>query len=174
MRIVQCAMVVVAAALGFLITSALAQGTGYSLQSTAINVNDLLAPWMPILMMAFMGVALAILELIRQWIKARTGVVISDAHMRTIQAALENAAGKSLMILSDKAKNAQLDVHNPAIKQAIEYVNQSAADAVNYFGLTREQIAEKVIAKIGVITAPNPEVNPRDITPPPPDPGAGG
>lgn len=141
---------------------------------TVININEILAPWLPILMTAVMGVILALLELIRQWVKKRTNVQIDETYMKVIQVALDNAAGRAVMQLSDRLRDVNLDVHSPVIKQAVEYVNQAASDSVKHFDLDSDQIAEKIIAKIGVITAPNPVAFPKDVTPPPPDPGAGG
>jgi len=141
---------------------------------TVINVSELLAPWLPILMTAFMGIVLALLEIIRQWLKKKTGVEIETSHMQVLQKAIENGAGVALNRLKVSTKNINIDTRSDAVRQAVEYVNQSAADAVKNFGLTPEQIAEKVIAKMGVITAPNPDIVIQDVTPPPPNTGAGG
>jgi hypothetical protein len=170
----RCSTAGLAVAACFLTTSALAQGAGYSLQSTAISVSDLLAPWLPILMTAFMGVVLAVLELIRQKVAKRTGVLVETSHMQALQKAIENAAGVALSKLSTSTKTLTVDTGNPAVRHGVIYVNAAAADAVKAFNLTPEQIAEKVIAQMSVITAPNPEVSIRDVTPPPPDPGKGG
>lgn len=169
MRIITCSAV----ALLILSGAALAQQST-PVTATVINVSELLAPWMPILMTAFMGIVLAILEAIRQWIKKKTGVEIETSHMLVLQKAIENGAGLALNKLKNHAKTVTIDTRSDAVRQAVEYVNQSAADAVSNFGLTPEQIAEKIIAKMGVITAPNPEMNIQDITPPPPNVGSGG
>lgn len=169
MRIVTCSAVALLTTTGVV----LAQQSG-TVTTTAISVSDLLAPWLPILMTAFMGIVLAILEVIRQWIKKKTGVEIETSHMLVLQKAIENGAGLALNKLKNHAKTISIDTRSDAVRQGVEYVNQAAADAVNNFGLTSEQLAEKIIAKMGVITAPNPEMNIQDVTPPPPNTGSGG
>lgn len=154
-------------------TVALAQTTSPA-PTAVITVNDLLVPWIPVIMIVVGAVVTIILEFIRQYVKRKTDMDISNAHMLTLQTAVENAAGLALTKLSQQAKQVEINTRSPQIAQAVLYVNQSAADAVNSFGLTKEQIAEKVIAKMGVITAPNPDFVVQDTTPPPPNPGQGG
>lgn len=175
MRLVFIAVSLALALTVVAVVAALAQTTGGpTLASTVISVNDLLAPWLPILMAAFMGVVIALLTWIKSWIERRTNITIENVHMQTLQKAVENAAGLVLSKITTGAKTITVDVGSDAVRQGVSYVNQSAADAVAKFGLSSDQIAEKIIAKLGVITAPNPETNIRDVTPPPPNPGAGG
>ena len=148
--------------------------SGPTLAGTVISVHDLLAPWIPTLFNAFMGLVLALLGWIAYQIKVRTGVAVEASHMQVLQKAIENGAGAALARLTSKAKTITVDVRSEAVRAGVEYVNQSAAQAVAEFGLTPEQLAEKIIAKMSVITAPNPDVNIRDNTPPPPNAGAGG
>lgn len=149
---------------------------GPTLAGVTISVNDLIAPWVPIMMPVIGGIILGILELIRQSIKKRTGIVVQDAHMRVLQVALENAAGAVLNKMVERSKTIKVNTGSPAVQLGVSYVNTAAAEAVAAFGLTSEQIAEKIIAKMGVITAPNPDMNVKDETkiPPAPDPGTGG
>lgn len=74
----------------------------------------------------------------------KTGVEI-DARMReAFQTALGNAAG--LLLNKDEAT-----VRN--MSAAVNYVANSAPDAVKYFGLDDNDIATRVDAKIGQIAA---------------------
>lgn len=156
---------------------ALGQGSSFTLaaaNNSAISLGEAIAPWIPILIPIIGGIVIVILDFIRQWVKIRTGIVIEDARMRQLQSAITNAAGLVLTKLPQTAKDVTVNVGSPAVKQAVEYVNQSAADAVAKFELTPEQIAEKIIAKVGVITAANPDLVIKSDTPPPPRPGDGG
>jgi len=144
------------------------------MENTAINWAELLAPWMQLLIPVVVGFFMALLTWATVELRRRTGIVVEQAHMATLQTALENAAGKAIMMLGDKMKNAQLDAKHPAIKSAVLYANAAALDAIKSFGLTSDQVAEKIIAKVGVLTAPDPTASPKDVTPPPPEPGAGG
>jgi hypothetical protein len=151
--------------------AALAQETT---QQTVIRWDEILAPWVSILVPAVGGLLLALLGWAAAELKARTGIAIQQAHLVTLQTTLQNAAGKVLMRLGDKIRDAKLDVRHPAIREAVLYVNGAAADTVKAYELTEDQIAEKILAKIGVLTASDATASPRDVTPPPPDPGAGG
>lgn len=142
--------------------------------NTAINWAELLIPWMQLLVPVVVGFVIALLTYLTVLLRQRTGISIEQAHMQTLQTALENAAGKAIMMLGAKMKNAKLDAKHPAIQSAILYANDAALDAVKAFNLTSEQMAEKIIAKIGVLTAPDPTASPKDVTTPPPEPGKGG
>lgn len=133
-----------------------------------INVGELLAPWLQILMAAFMALVLALFTYLTAVFKRKAGVEETAAlaelerHAReTLQSALENAGGKVQMILGDKMKNVVLDVKHPAIVAGITGVNDAALDAVKRFNLTEERIGQMIIDKIGVLTAANPEVTPK-------------
>lgn len=120
-------------------------------QDTTVNLGDILAPWNQILL-SFVALVIPALGL---WIKAelhrRTGIALEQAHMITFQQALTNGAGLLLAKTQDAASGIHIDVRNPLIKEAILYVNNSAPEAVKYFGVTPEAIAEKIAAKIGVL-----------------------
>lgn len=123
-------------------------------QETVVAVGDVLNPWLTLLL-AFAGVVVPALG---TWaaaeLRRRTGIVIQQAHMNTLQTALLNGAGLLKVKAVQMANNVTIDARHPAIREAILYVNNSAPDAIAYFGLTPESLAEKLIAKLGLI---NPE-----------------
>lgn len=133
-------------------------------KSSIVSFYDLLAPWMGVLVTAGAGLVLALFGLATAYLKKWTGIVVDGSLRDTLQVALTNAAGKVVMRLGDQLKDAKFDTGHPAIKEAIEYVNASAADSVKGFGLTPDQIAEKIIAKVGVLTAADPGMRPTDIS----------
>lgn len=175
-RSLQLLTVLVCTALVAMTVTTMGQGnfTLAAANNTAISVGDAIAPWIPIIIPIVGGIVIVILDFIRQWVKVRTGIVIEEARMRQLQAAITNAAGLVLTKLPQTAKDVTIDVRSEAVKQAVEYVNRSAADAVAKFDLKPEQVAEKIIAKVGVITAPNPDLVIKSNVPPPPNPGEGG
>lgn len=132
--------------------------------STTVNFGELLAPWLPALTAAVAGLFLTVLAILTAALKRWTGVEIEKAHMQTLQAAIENAAGKMVMKLGEKMKTARFDTKSDVIKLGVEYVNKAASDSVREFGLTSDDVAEKIIAKIGVITAADPTATPIDVS----------
>lgn len=122
--------------------------------STIVNVGDLLAPWLQL----FFAAAATIIPAAALWaaaeLRRRTGITIEASHREALQTALTNAAGLLLAKLGEKAQGVKFDARHPAVREAIEYVNTAAPDALSYFGLRPDQIAEKIAAKIGAMTAP--------------------
>ena len=159
------------------VTSAFAQAVATN-HSTSVTLNELLAPWLPLIVGAFMTLVLALLGALTAFIKQRFNLEENkfyaqmEAQARdTLQSALTNAAGRVVLTLGDKLKDVKLNVYMPEIRQAILQVNNGAADAVSHFKLSEEDIANMIINKIGVVTAPNPQVIPAVEPAAPPKPG---
>lgn len=143
---------------------------------TVVNVGALLDPWLQLLL----GVATIIIPAVATWaaaeLRRRTGIAIEQAHMTTFQQALANGAGLLLAKTSDATHAINLDIRSALVKEAILYVNRSAPDAIKYFGVTPDAIAEKLIAKLGLATAapaPAPVVENTTIVQPPVSPSTG-
>lgn len=135
--------------------------------STYLYINELLAPHLPILVSAGVALVLTLLGLITTWIKQQLNVANKEEatsleqHLqRTLQSALENAAGRAILILGERLKDVKINVGMPEIREAALQVNESAADALRKFDLSEERVKEMVINKIGVLTAGNPQVVP--------------
>lgn len=122
-------------------------------QNSKVLIGDLIAPWLQTVL-AIIGFLLTILiAWIAALIKARTGFEIEGKHREALQSALLNGAGLILAKFKQQLDSRDVDVRNAAIKDAIVYVNQNAADAVRYFALDNNDLAEKVTAKLGLATA---------------------
>lgn len=93
-----------------------------------------------------------------------------EAHARdALQKALENLAGRGIVMLGPKINTAVMNIQNPIIRQLAQAAPDLAGDAIKFFGLTSDTLAQKIIDKIGVLTASNPNANP-SATPPAVDP----
>lgn len=135
-------------------------GVAFAQGETVINVGELLAPWLQYLVAALVAVVLAILGWLAALFQRKTGIEIDLSRMATLQSGIENMAGRVVMLLGDKLNGVTLDVRHPVIKQAIEGLFKAAPDAIAHFGLTPDQLGQKIIDKIGVITASNAAVAP--------------
>lgn len=131
---------------------------------TIVNVGDLISPWLQL----FFAAASVVIPAAALWAAAefrrRTGITIEASHREALQVALTNAAGLILGKVGDVASTVTFDAKNAAIKEAIVYVNKSAPDALAYFGLRPDQVAEKLAAKLGAMTASNPAVTVNNVT----------
>lgn len=132
---------------------------------TTISLYDVFGPWLTQIAGAVSLVLMGFLGWVAEVIRQKTGLQIEAFRSETLQTALTNGAGKIIVSVGDKLKDIRFDVRSPVIKEAVDYVLRSAPDAVKYFGLSPDQIAEKLLAKLGVITAANPEVSPIAVTP---------
>lgn len=124
-------------------------------ESTQIVVGDLVAPWLEMLVGAVSILITAILGWLAAQLKMKTGIDIEARHREALQTALTNAAGLALSKLGDTAKDTKIDVRSPIIRDSILYVNKAVPDAVKNFGLSPDQLAEKLVAKIGLALAPS-------------------
>jgi len=142
---------------------------------TTINVGQLLAPWLQLLIAGVVSAILALLGWVtkvfndKMNLSGNASVLAIEGQARdTLQSALTNAAGLLVMKLGPKLDGMTIDVKSPLVKDAIVTVNKLAGDAVARFGITPEDIGALVIAKVGVLTAPNPAVSPHtpdDVAP---------
>lgn len=136
-------------------------------QDSTVNVgNDILTPEVrEVITIAIGAVITGIMGWLAALFQRRTGMAISQGHMNTLQTALTNAAGKVVARVGARLDRVEVDVRSPLLADAIEYVAGAAPDALAYFGLSRDNIAEKIIAKVGVLTAPQTNTAPRGTDP---------
>lgn len=120
---------------------------------SALTVGDLIAPWLQTVL-ALVGFALtALIAWIAALVKSRTGFEIESKHRDTLQVALLNGAGFILDAFAEKLHSKDVAIRNQAIREAVRYVNENAADAVKYFMLDNNDLTSKVHAKLGLALA---------------------
>lgn len=86
----------------------------------------------------------------------RTRIQVDAAQREAFQTSLTNAAGLLIQKAGASASTATIDVRSPAMAEAIRYVQSGAPDAIRKWGITPESVAEKIVAKVGLITAAAP------------------
>lgn len=74
-----------------------------------------------------------------------TGINIEARRREALQSALNNGAS---LVLDKVSTPDTIDIRSPAVATAIRYVLESVPDAVAYFGLTPERIADLLRPKI--------------------------
>lgn len=144
----------------FMVVLVVAAAAQTVVPDTRVSLWSLLGPWVDGIGAALGALVLAVLGWLSVTIQRKTGIQIDFLRSETLQAAITNGAGKLVMLLGDRLKDVSIDVKSAAVKEAVEYVFKAAPDAIAHFGLSPAQIAEKIIAKLGVLTAANPDVNP--------------
>lgn len=135
----------------------------------AVQVGPFFQFFIQYILPAFGTILTALVGWLVWVIKKKTGIQIDAQYRDAFQKALEQAAGGLLNSLGQRVGNTTISIGNPGMAAAVNYVLKSAPDAVKKFGLDtkRDEIAEKIAAKIGVLTAGPPTVT--VAAPPPPN-----
>lgn len=138
-----------------LATAALAQQIGVSpLPPTdhIISVKPLIEQIIPYLVAAFGAIITALAGMAVKYIHDKTGVEIDAGHREAIQTAATNMA--ALLIKRIEAK-VPTDIHvgSQALADAANNAIAAVPDAVAHFGITPENMAEKVTAKATIMLA---------------------
>lgn len=122
-----------------------------SAPSTKTNFGwfyDLIAPklfeWFSAAIMAFIA------YLFHRW----TGKKMEDSRRDALQTAVTNAAGLGRRRLGDLIHTIDFDVHDPRIAMLIAYVKGAAPEGVKHWGLSDEEIAKKIEAKVPQVVPP--------------------
>lgn len=154
--------------IGIFIPAALAQTTVTATSpDTTINVGQYLHP----LVQALVAVAVTVITALGGWLTATitkkfglegtaAAAQIEETSRKLLHSALESAAGWVIMKYGDKLKDVKIDVKSPIIADAVNLVIKYAGDAVDKYGLSADDIAQKIIEKIGIMTASNPNATP--------------
>ena len=114
----------------------------FAQESTTVRVGDLIAPWLEMLMGAFVILITAIVGYVANLIRQKTGIDIEARHREALQTALANGAGLILSKATTALADKTIDVRSPQIRDAINYVSEAAPDAIKYFGIAPDQLAE--------------------------------
>jgi hypothetical protein len=144
-----------------------------SAPDTTVNVGQYLSPLVQaivaglgLVITAAAGWAAAAITKMAGLQGTAAGQQIEDGVRRLAHMGFDSAAGWAIMRFGDKLKDVEIDVRNPIIKEAVELAFRYAGDAIAKLGLTPEQVAQKIIEKIGIMTAANPNVAPTVSAPP--------
>lgn len=141
--------------------------------ANTINLGTEIGPWLS----GLAGVLSAFLIAVLTWATALINSKLNldknqaaldlEAKMRDLlQSALTNAAGQVVAMAGSKLDGMTLDLKNPLIVEAVQFVNRAAGDALAHFGIDlstqagQQSIATYIAGKIGLLTASNPTVAP--------------
>lgn len=95
--------------------------------------------------------------------KNAAALAIEGQARDALHSALESLAGRAIVELGPKINTAILNIQNPTIRAVAQAAPGLAGDAITYFGLSPDTIAQKIIDKIGGMTASNPNANPTSM-----------
>lgn len=111
--------------------------------------------------MGLVGIGLAIFNKKMGLDQNAAALQIETQARDALHTALTSLAGRVLVELGPKVNSAIMNIQNPLIRQAALDLPNLAGDALAAFGITSSDVmAQKIIDKIGVLTASNPTVFP--------------
>lgn len=112
-----------------------------------------LAPLLDTLVSLAAAIVAACVPIVTVKLTGWLGVKLDTEHQFALNAALENALGVALKFGQQAGDSALSNVtlKNASVAAAVAYVNANAGKAVSYFGLSEEQIAEKIAARLAVL-----------------------
>lgn len=121
---------------------------------TTVKIGALIAPWADMIVSTVAVLIGALVTWITALISRKTGIEIEARHREALQSALTNGAGLVLSKITVPLSNLSMDVKSPLVKIGVEYVLNAAPDAVKKFGLSPDELAEKLVAKLGLASSP--------------------
>lgn len=132
----------------FVVTLSLMIGltTAAGAQESVLGVDSLLAPWLPTITAIAVTLLTGIGAWLSAWIKRKTGLQIEFFHRDTFQTAVDNAAG----YIMSQSQGMTIDLRHPLVRDAVVMVNDGAHDALVFFGLGEDQIAKRILARLGI------------------------
>jgi hypothetical protein len=114
----------------------------------AIDVGGIFGVWKPYVVEIVQIAAFAIVGLLAELARRKFNLSIEESHRNALQTAITNAAGLALNKLGNSLQGKKVEIGSPIIAEAVNYVAKSAPDAMAKFGLSPEDLREKVVAKI--------------------------
>lgn len=125
-------------------------------QDSTIEVGSLFGTLRPYVVELVGVLAAAIVAWLASIVRSKFNLDIEQRHRDALQTAIKNAAGLVLARIENKASAASITISNPLLAAGAKYALDAVPDAIKFFGLSPEAVAEKVKAQLGLLTAPTP------------------
>lgn len=113
-----------------------------------IAIEGLYNVLQPYLLAVVSVIATAIVGWLAELTRRKFNLDIDAAHREALQTALMNGAGLLIAKAGGAVAGKKLDLKSAALAEAVNYVLQAVPDAIRYFGITPEAVAEKLQAKL--------------------------
>lgn len=122
-------------------------------QDTTIPVAPIWRLAEPYIMALLVPLGGAVVGILVDLARKKLNLDIEARHREALQTALTNGAGLVVARVGASIVDSRIDVKHPAIAAAVGYVLDAAPDAIKRFGLSAEQLSEKIAAKVPQVVA---------------------
>ena len=116
----------------------------------AEGIHNVLQPY---LLAVVSVIATAIVGWLAELMRRKFNLDIDASHREALQTALTNGAGLLIGKAGSAIAGKKLDLKSVVLAEAVNYVLAAVPDAIRYFGITPEAVAEKLQAKLPQIPA---------------------
>jgi hypothetical protein len=113
-------------------------------QDSTVSLDDVFAPLRPYLAELMSLLVAAFMAWLVTWLRNVFKLQIEAKHREALQSALDKGAKLVLEQIDKKLAGKTVDVKSPFVANGVTYVLESVPDAVNYFGLSPERVAELI------------------------------
>lgn len=115
---------------------------------TGISGTDIFAVFRPYLV-ELLGLLIAVgVGFAARQVQKFTGITIEARHRETLQSALTNGANLAIGKVERHLTERTIDLKNPAVAAAVQYVLDNAPDAARHFGLGPNQVVDLLRPKL--------------------------
>jgi hypothetical protein len=121
---------------------------GAALAHADISVGQAFGAWREYVDAVLSALIIGLVGIVLELIRRKLGISIEDSQRAALQTALTNGAGLALTRLGNVLDKKTVTTGNAAIDEAVNYVMKSAPAAVARFGLTPDQVRQKIEAKL--------------------------
>jgi len=122
-------------------------------QDNTVPVGSLFGTLKPYVIEIVGVLAAALVAWVAKTVKDKFGLDIEKNHRDALQTAIKNAAGLALNQAEAAVSDKTITVGNPLLAAGAKYVIEAVPDAIKFFGLTPENVAQKIEAQIGLLKA---------------------
>lgn len=122
--------------------------------STSIDVGTFILEVAPYATEAASLIVIAAIGWVTVFLKRKLGIDIEARHREALHSAIMTGLGVAASRHGGSMRSIKVDVDSAFLAETANYVLQSVPDAVRYFGVTPERIAEIAAAKLNLPAPP--------------------
>lgn len=116
--------------------------------AAAIDLGEVYGSFKPYIEAAVTAGVVGLVGVVLELLRRKLNLSIDDSSRAALQTALTNGAGLALNKIGNSLQGRTVEVGHPAVEEALRYVLAAAPAAIARFGLSPDQLREKIIAKM--------------------------
>jgi hypothetical protein len=119
--------------------------------TTVVTAEPWVATFLPFITTLTTGLIGLLTIFLGYYLKAKYDIDWEKENRDAFQTSATNAAGLFIQRVGAEAAMATIDVHDPRLKEFIDYVGKGAPKAIEQWGITPERVAKTILAKVAQV-----------------------